>query len=60
MIRSHHLGLKHILTESLNFLLLHLYTGQCVTDMLLVGFAGADPEGGPAPPKIGKNMIFWA
>jgi hypothetical protein len=21
--------------------------------------SGADPGGGGAPPKIGKNMIFW-
>ena len=24
-----------------------------------VSYTGADPEGGDAPPKIGKNMIFW-
>jgi hypothetical protein len=23
------------------------------------GLTGADPGGGGAPPKIGKNMIFW-
>ena len=39
---------KILLTKQVHFHLNHL-----------IYLSGADPGGGRAPPKIGKNMIFW-